>query len=74
MKCFVIMPFDKSFNGVYGSIKKSIQSIKIGEEVSYSRLDEVKGAGRITEDLIREISEASVCVADITGRDPNVWS
>lgn len=72
MQCFVIMPFAKTFDDVYDAIRLSIHSVDVGEKVVCRRLDEIKGAGRITDDLIREISGASLCIADITDLNANV--
>ena len=72
MQCFVIMPFAKDFNDVYDAIRLSIHSVDVGERVICRRLDEVKAAGRITDDLVREISQSAICIADITGLNANV--
>jgi len=36
------------------------------------RLDEAKAAGRITDDLVRELNESAICIAGLTGCNPNV--
>lgn len=72
MKCFVIMPFDPSFNDVYQMIKKTAESAVPGETVTCRRLDEIKLPGRISDDLIREINQAVFCVSDLSGNNPNV--
>ena len=70
MKCFVIMPFAKEFGGVYATVRRAVDSAR--EQAQTLRLDEVKGAGRITDDLVRELHGAAVCIADLTGCNPNV--
>lgn len=72
MQCFVIMPFATEFNDVYDAIRLAIQSVDVGERVTCRRLDEVKAAGRITDDLVHEISQSAICIADITGLNANV--
>src|ERR1700754_953320 len=72
MKCFVIMPFAREFNDVYAAIKSAVFSSVPGEQITCNRLDEIKSAGRITDDLIRELNEATVCIADLTHNKPNV--
>lgn len=72
MKSFIIMPFAKEFDDVYALIRSAITTSVPGEEVNCSRLDEIKGAGRITDDLVREIQESTICIADITKSNPNV--
>lgn len=72
MNCFVIMPFEKSFDDVYDAIRLSVEAAITGEEIVCRRLDELKGPGRITEDLIRELNQAVICIADVTGLNANV--
>jgi hypothetical protein len=72
MKCFVIMPFAPEFDDVYHTIKVAVETSVPGEQVTCQRLDEIKSAGRITDDLIRELRESIACVADFTGCKPNV--
>lgn len=72
MKCFVIMPFALEFEDVYQAIRAAVERSVPGEQIFCYRLDEIKGAGRITDDLLRELQEAVVCIADLTGSKPNV--
>ena len=72
MKCFVIMPFDPSFNDVYAMIKKTAEGAVPGETVTCRRLDEIKLPGRISDDLIREINQSVFCISDLSGNNPNV--
>jgi nucleoside 2-deoxyribosyltransferase len=72
MKCFVIMPFAKEFEDVYALIRSAITISVPGEEIECGRLDEIKGAGRISDDLVKEIQESTICIADITKSNPNV--
>jgi len=70
-KCFVIMPFEHSFDEVYETIRDAVE----GPDLSFkcSRADELKGGGHIIEDILREIGEAEIVIADLTGRNPNVF-
>jgi hypothetical protein len=72
MKCFVIMPFATEFDDVYEAIRTAVETSVPGEQIRCYRLDEIKGAGRITDDLLRELQESVVCVADLSGSKPNV--
>ena len=72
IKCFVMMPFDSAFNDVYEAIKQAVNSVFANDDCSCIRLDEIITAGRITDDLIQELQEAFICIADITGNNPNV--
>src|SRR6185436_3567633 len=72
MKCFVIIPFAEDFNDVYSTIKRSVGSVKDAGDVECFSLKEFNAAGQITDDLIRELNQSSVCIADLTGCNPNV--
>ena len=70
-KCFVIMPFAPQFNEVYETIREALE----GPDISFNctRADEIDGGGHIIEDILREIGEAEIVVADLTGRNANVF-
>ena len=72
IKAFVVMPFATPFNDVYDAIRLAVEHSAAGEEVLCFRLSELKSAGRITDRLVKELSEAVVCIADITGLNANV--
>ncbi len=72
INCFVIMPFDPSFDDVYTVIKSSVESALLNVSVKCFRLDETKPAGRITKRLLSELQIATICVADLSGCRPNV--
>jgi hypothetical protein len=66
------MPFAKEFDDVYAVMKSSIESSVPGEKIDCFRMDEIASAGRITDDMIKELRESTICVADITNNNPNV--
>lgn len=70
LKAFVIMPFAPEFDDVYDVIRQSVSAL--GEDLVATRLDEVRAAGRITDDLLQELEGAALCIADVTGSNPNV--
>ncbi|MBD3340649.1 MAG: hypothetical protein GF353_16195 [Candidatus Lokiarchaeota archaeon] len=72
LNCFVIMSFDKEFDDVYDCIKESIKTSIPGKEVNCFRLDEIKTAGKISDDLLKSIQESVICIADLTSNNPNV--
>src|SRR5262249_18205206 len=72
MNLFVIMPFAREFDDVYVAIKGCVEAALSGEQLRCFRLDETRGAGRITPRLIEELHAASFCVADLTGLRPNI--
>ena len=68
---FVLMPFAEAFQQVYDTIKQSLE----GDEVNLhcTRADEIFGGGHIIEDILRCIGEAEIVIADVTGKNPNVF-
>jgi hypothetical protein len=73
MNCFVIMPYDRDFDDVYATIKRSVKDAGSSQNpVRCFRLDDARPAGRITDRLINELRSATICIADLTGGKPNV--
>lgn len=70
MRCFAIMPFADAFDDVWQSIRAAVSEAVAGAECR--RLDEVKAAGRITDDLVQALGDADLCIADLTGLNANV--
>jgi hypothetical protein len=67
---FVLMPFDKSFDDIY---KLGIKAT-CDEAGAYSeRVDEQQYDGSILERVYNQISKADLLIADMTGRNPNVF-
>jgi hypothetical protein len=63
------MPFRSEFDRVYATIQQAVAIAAPGETISVVRLDQVKHAGKITDDLLEEIRSADFCIADVS--DPN---
>lgn len=68
--CFVIMPFSSSFDLVYTS---TIQESVISENLTCLRADEIHGPEVITRDIWISINKARLIVADLTGKNANVF-
>ncbi len=68
---FVATPFETKFNNVLGAIKTAANN----SETDYFvlRIDETKGTSRIDDEIEKQIQNASVVVADLTGLNPNVF-
>ena len=67
---FVLMPFDKRFDDVYAlAIKAAAKEIGAYAE----RVDEQQYAEGILDRIFNQINKADVVVADMTGRNPNVF-
>ena len=68
--CFVLMPFDEKFLSIYDSIiKKVVERSKL----RCTRADEIFGTQPIIEDILEHIQKARFLIADLTGRNPNVF-
>lgn len=69
LKVFVIMPFTPSLNFVYETIKNLV----IQEGLDCHRVDESAIAQPIIKDIRQRITNADLVIADVTGRNPNVY-
>lgn len=67
--CFVLMPFARSFDDVYEAINMACKSLLL----SCSRADDFFGAGHIMQDILQGIVASEYILADITGKNPNVF-
>lgn len=70
IRAFVIMPFDESFDDVYKlGIKDAAKKVGIITE----RLDEQIFIEGMLERIYRQIEIADIVIADMTGKNPNVF-
>ncbi|UPT94395.1 hypothetical protein J4G48_0034590 [Bradyrhizobium barranii subsp. apii] len=71
MFAFVLMPFDAAFDDVYKlGIKETAEKLGIRAE----RVDEqIFHKENILERIYRQIDAADIIIADMTGRNPNVF-
>lgn len=67
--CFVIMPFSPEYELVYRQLIKPAAET-VGLKVL--RADDIYSPGVVTEQIRAAIHQSIICVADITGRNPNV--
>jgi hypothetical protein len=67
---FIMMPFATDFDDVYSTVKDSVSVVD--GSIKVIRLDEIRAAGSITDDLLTEIRRATICLADVTDANPNV--
>jgi nucleoside 2-deoxyribosyltransferase len=67
--CFVMMPFSEGFNEIYRML---ISPAVEGNGLSVLRADELSNPGFIVEQIRTAIQQSRVCVADLTGLNPNV--
>jgi hypothetical protein len=66
---FVLMPFNSDFQEVYDAIRATVEDLGL----RCSRGDETLVSGNILAHILREATEARLIIADITGRNPNVF-
>lgn len=67
---FVLMPFDTAFDDIYRlGIKETATSLGITAE----RVDEQKYHEGILERIYRQIEAADIIIADMSGKNPNVF-
>jgi hypothetical protein len=68
--CFVLMPFSSDFNDIYQfGIKGSCEDV----DVYCERVDEQIYQERILDRIYNQIAKADLIIADMTGKNPNVF-
>jgi len=68
--CFVLMPFAEPFNRLYQEhIKPTLEALNL----RVIRADDLSAPAPIIEDIWEYINKACFIVADVTGRNPNVF-
>jgi hypothetical protein len=70
-KCFVLMPFARSYDAVYQTVSEACASPDL--LLSCNRADDFYNPGHIMEDILMGIAGADFIVADVTGKNPNVF-
>jgi hypothetical protein len=68
-RCFVLMPFDKGFDAIYGEIKNDLND----NGYVCNRADEISGAKPIINKILTEILKSQYVIADLTNYNPNVF-
>jgi hypothetical protein len=66
--CFVLMPFDEQFRLVYETIAKALKGLMV-----CSRADDLPLGKPILERVLTGIRSAELIVADLTGKNANVF-
>lgn len=68
--CFILMPFRTELDPVYEDhVKPLVES----EGILCQRADEIVGTDLITYDIWEKINRARFLIADLTGKNPNVF-
>ena len=68
-EAFVLMPFDPSYDWVY----ESIQAVCEKNNVKAIRADNIFGTAPIIENILQEIHTSEIIIADLTGKNANVF-
>lgn len=68
MRIFITIPFSIEFEDIYLSIRQATEYL--GHELV--RADNVFSSGLITDQILNEIRNSNLVIADISSRDPNV--
>jgi len=69
-RCFVLMPFSEALREVY---TKVYQPVCRRAGIDCWRVDELARPGSITRDIVEGILDSHLIIADLTGRNPNVF-
>ncbi|HEY2711090.1 MAG TPA: hypothetical protein VGI60_01140 [Chthoniobacterales bacterium] len=69
-KCFVLMPFEEALREIYTDVY--IPTCR-EREIDCWRVDEVARPGSITRDIIEGILDSALIIADLTGKNANVF-
>jgi SIR2-like protein/uncharacterized protein DUF4145 len=67
--CFVMMPFGRSYDGVYRSM---IAPTAAEQGLAVLRADEMSGSGFVMEQIRTAIQQSRLCIADISDNNANV--
>jgi hypothetical protein len=65
------MPFGNEFDLVFKTVRKSLANSGLDAEIDCYFLKDECAAGRITDDIICLLQESALCIADVTGNNPN---
>ena len=68
--CFVLMPFDQKYKQVY---KESIKPAVRRARLKCKRADDIYGVTPVIQDIWKYINMATLIIADLSDRKPNVF-
>lgn len=68
-RCFVMMPFAESFNAIYRLIQRCCKE----QGLVCERADDDVLPGKITSKIYERVGGSGIIIADMTGRNPNVF-
>jgi hypothetical protein len=68
--CFVLLPLSEPFKTIYA---EAVEPVAAELGISCGHAGGIVGPGRIMKDIYSSITHAQVIVAELTGRNPNVF-
>ncbi|HWB64952.1 MAG TPA: hypothetical protein VG603_15650 [Chitinophagales bacterium] len=68
-RCFILMPFQEQFDGIYGHLKKALND----NGYVCNRADEILGSKPIMNKILNEILKSHYIIADLTNQNANVF-
>jgi hypothetical protein len=68
--CFVLLPLKEPFKTIYSA---AVEPVAAELGISCGHAEGIFGPGRIMRDIVSSITFAEVVVAELTGRNPNVF-
>ncbi len=67
--CFILMPFSREFDEIYAEVKSALSEIGFG----CNRSDDLYHNSPIMTTIVSEIISSHFIIADLTGKNPNVF-
>jgi hypothetical protein len=72
-EAFILMPFEEKWSdAVHASIERACEQLQRERAFSWRRADDIAAAGRITDQILTAIADATVLIADVSRENPNV--
>lgn len=71
LNCLVIMPFH-GFDALYEVVRRAAHAGAGDHDISAFWLKDMKQPGRITDDIVNGLRDASFCISDLSGTNANV--
>ena len=70
---FVLMPFDEEFDFVYNDFLKPAFENLEDAQFQVTRADDIGNQRSILNDIVVQIAQSDLVIADLTGCNPNVF-
>ena len=70
---FVLMPFDEEFDVVYNDFLKPVFESVEDTQFQVARADDIGNPRSIINEIVVQIAQSDLVIADLTGSNPNVF-